>query len=185
MDQLINYIEKLVKLNDKAIKALYELADEEFFKKNQYILRQDERCDRIWFIKKGMVRKFHLRDGKEITTWIHTENDTFTSLTSYAGEVGADEFIQACEDTTTISITKNNSKKLAGIEAFSEFSNKMMAREFAKIDFHTKILNSKDARGRYNYLGEIAPEMIKRAKLGHIASIIGVSQETLSRIRKI
>ena len=184
MEQLIAYIEETVKLNDDAVIALRELADEEFFPKNRYILREGERCDRIWFIKKGMVRKFHLRDGKEITTWIHTENDTFTSLPSYANDIGSDEFIQACEETETISITKTNSKKLARIEAFSEFSNTMMAREFAKIDFHTKIINSKDAKGRYEYIREIAPEIIKRAKLGHIASIIGISQETLSRIRK-
>ena len=131
-----------------------------------------------------MVRKFHLSEGKEITTWIHTEDDTFTSLTSYAGDIGSDEYIQVCKDTYTISITKSNSRKLSGIAVFSEFSNTMMAKEFAKIDFHTKILNSKDARGRYEYIGEIAPEIIKRAKLGYIASIIGVSQETLSRIRK-
>ncbi len=184
MEQLIAYIEKIVRLDDKAVQALRSVADEDFFRKNQFILRQDERCDRIWFIKKGMVRKFHLCDGKEITTWIHTENDTFTSLSGYAEEVGSDEFIQACEDTETISITKSNSRKLAEIDAIMEFSNTMMAREFAKIDYHTKIINSKDARGRYEYLGEIAPEIIKRAKLGYIASIIGVSQETLSRIRK-
>jgi hypothetical protein len=59
-----------------------------------------------------------------------------------------------------------------------------MEREFVNIDKHTKALNQKDARGKYAYLREIAPEIIKRAKLGHIASIIGISQETLSRIRK-
>ena len=57
--------------------------------------------------------------------------------------------------------------------------------KFVKIDMHTKALNQKDARGKYEYLQKIAPELIKRAKLGYIASIIGVTQETLSRIRKI
>ena len=41
-----------------------------------------------------------------------------------------------------------------------------------------------DAKGKYKYLKMIAPEMVKRAKLGYIASIIGVTQETLSRIRR-
>jgi hypothetical protein len=39
-----------------------------------------------------MVRKYHLHDGMEITTWIHTETDIFTSLQSYARKVGADEY---------------------------------------------------------------------------------------------
>ena len=59
-----------------------------------------------------------------------------------------------------------------------------MEREFVNIDVHTKALNLKDAKGKYDYLRRIAPEMTKRAKLGHIASIIGITQETLSRIRK-
>jgi len=64
------------------------------------------------------------------------------------------------------------------------FVNAMMGREFANIDKHTKELNQRDAKGKYEYLREIAPEIIKRAKIGHIAAIIGVSRETLSRIRK-
>ena len=64
------------------------------------------------------------------------------------------------------------------------FINALMEREFVNIDKHTKALNQRDAKGKYEYLREIAPEIIKRAKIGHIASIIGVSRETLSRIRK-
>jgi CRP-like cAMP-binding protein len=131
-----------------------------------------------------MVRKFHLSNGKEITAWIHTENDIFTSLQSYAQNCASDEFLQACEDTKVVSITKSNSEKLAKHAQFMVFTNALMEREFVNIDRHTKALNQRDARGKYAYLSEIAPEIIIRAKIGHIASIIGVSRETLSRIRK-
>jgi CRP-like cAMP-binding protein len=95
------------------------------------------------------------------------------------------EFIQACENTEVISITKSNSEKLAQFPKIMTFVNAMMGKEFASIDKHTKELNQRDAKGKYEYLREIAPELIKRAKIGHIASIIGVSRETLSRIRKV
>ena len=84
MQKLIDYIEQFVKLDAKVIKELGNLAEPETYRKNQYILEQGQHCSKIWFIKTGMVRKFHLCDGKEVTTWIHTENDTFTSLQSYA-----------------------------------------------------------------------------------------------------
>ena len=67
---------------------------------------------------------------------------------------------------------------------FIIFVNELMQTEFSNIDKHTKILNSLDAKGKYEYYRKIAPEMVKRGKLGHIASVIGISQETLSRIRK-
>jgi CRP-like cAMP-binding protein len=184
MQQLIDYIELFVSLDTEAILALENLAEIEIYKKNRYILEQGERCNKIWFLKKGMVRKFHLANGKEITTWIHTENDTFTSLQSYAQNIPSDEYLQACEDTEVIGITKANSEKLARYPKFIVFTNALMEREFVNIDKHTKALNQRDARGKYEYLKEIAPEIIKRGKIGHIASIIGVSRETMSRIRK-
>lgn len=184
MQKLIDYIEQFVKLDRESIEAIESLAEIEIYKKNLFILKPGERCNKIWFIKKGMVRKYHLHDGEEITSWIHTENETCTSLQSYAQNTPAEEYLQTCEDSEFISITKDNSEKLAEFPKIVAFVNAMMGREFANIDKHTKALNQRDAKGRYEYLREIAPEILKRAKIGHIASIIGVSRETVSRIRK-
>lgn len=185
MQQLINYIEKIVKLDSQAIHALYEYANIETYKKNEFIIEYGQRCSKIWFLKSGMVRKFYISDDKEITTWIHTENETFTSLQSYAQNIPTSEYLQATEDTTAISITRQNSEKLVHFPQFVIFTNTLMEKEFVNMDVHTKALNSKDAKGKYDYLKTIAPEMVKRAKLGHIASILGLTQETLSRIRKV
>jgi len=184
MEQLINYIEQIVKLDNAAKTALHELAGIEHFAKNEYILEPGQRCNKIWFLKQGMVRKFYLHDGKEKTVWINTENQIFTSLQSYAQRHPADEYLQASEDCEVISISRENSEKLIRFPAFVTFTNSLMEREFSNIDKNTKALNSSDARGKYEYLKQIAPEMTKRAKLGHIASLLGISQETLSRIRK-
>ncbi|WP_346863258.1 Crp/Fnr family transcriptional regulator [uncultured Draconibacterium sp.] len=184
MKQLADYIEQIIKLDDKAVQALYQLAETEHYSKNQHILEQGERCTKIWFLKTGMVRKYYLSDGKEITSWIHTENETFTSLQSYALSLPSTEYLQACEDTVAISITRQNSEKLIQFPQFVTFTNTLMEREFVNIDVHTKALHAADAKGKYKYLRRIAPETVKRAKLGHIASLLGISQETLSRIRK-
>ena len=183
MQALINHIETIVKLSEQAKLALYELAKEESFARNTYILNADERCRKIWFIVKGMVRKYHLRDGEEITTWIHAEGEIFTALQSYAQNIPSDEYIQACEDTLLISISKDNSAKLADLQEFMVYSSVLMEREFVNIDKHTKEMQSRDAKAKYDYLKHIAPEITKRAKLGHIASVLGITRETLSRIR--
>ena len=72
-----------------AIRSYYDFA------KNEYILEPGQRCNKIWFLKQGMVRKFYLHDGKEKTVWINTENQIFTSLQSYAQRRPADEYLQA------------------------------------------------------------------------------------------
>ena len=79
MQQLIDYIERFVKLNSETVEKLEEFAEIEIYAKNQRLLEQGQRCNKIWFLKKGMVRKYHLINGKEVTVWIYTENETFTS----------------------------------------------------------------------------------------------------------
>ncbi len=184
MQQLIDYIERFVKLSSETINELKELARLETYEKDEYILEAGRHCNKIWFLKSGMVRKYYVHDGKEITVWIHTENETFTSLQSYAQNIFSEEYLQACENTELISISKSDSEKLAQNAQIMTFVNAMMGKEFSNIDKHSKELNQRDARGKYEYLNQIALEIIKRAKLGHIASILGISQETLSRIRK-
>ena len=184
MESLIRYINQFVLLDRQAIDALYKYAEIEHFPKNSKILEEGQYCRKIWFIKKGMVRKYYWHKGKEITTWMHTENDIFTSLPAYAGQIHSTEFIEACESTELISISRKNSEKLAQFHPFVEFSNLLMEKQFVEIDVNTKKLNQLDASGKYSYLCKMAPELIKRAKLGHIASILGITQETLSRIRK-
>lgn len=184
MQSLIDYINQFTTLDKPAIEALHELTEVQTFKKNEFILKEGQRCNMIWFLNTGMVRKYELHDGKEITSWIHTETDTFTSLQSYGQDIPCNESIQACEDTEVIGISKNNSQKLAKHPQFLTFSNALMEQQFILIDKHTRTLNKLDAKGKYDYLAQIAPEVIKRAKLGHIASILGITQETLSRIRR-
>ncbi len=184
MQQLIDYIEQFVRLDSETVAKLIKLAEKETYTKKQHILQQGQRCNKIWFLTKGMVRKYYLSEGKEITIWIHTGNETFTSLQSYAQNMPAEEYLQACEDTEVISITRSNSEKLAHYPQIAAFVNAMMGREFANIDRHSRELSQRDARGKYEYLSKIAPEVVKRAKLGHIASLLGISQETLCRIRR-
>lgn len=184
MEQLIAYIERFVGLDPETIEALRKLTDIETFAKNEMILEPGQRCQRLWFLKSGMVRKFHIHDGSERTSWIHIENDMFTSMQSYARGVPSDEYLQACEPSVAISITRQNSEKLIRFPRIVTFTNAMMERQFVDLDIHTKALATLDAKGKYDYLRQIAPEMTKRAKLGHIASLLGLTPETVSRIRR-
>ncbi|MCG6188294.1 Crp/Fnr family transcriptional regulator [Maribellus maritimus] len=184
MQKLIDYINQYAKLDDAAILELELRAEIEKFKKNEFILEQGEYCNKIWFIKSGMVRKFHLHEGKEITAWIHVVNDIITSLYSYFHQTPAIEYLQACEETELIGISRENSKKLAQFPQFVTFTNVLMGEHFVKIDTNSREFGLMSAKEKYDYLKQISPEMIKRAKLGHIASLMGVTQETLSRIRK-
>jgi CRP-like cAMP-binding protein len=185
MQDLIQYINTIAPLNIEAEDALHKYAQIEHYKKGEFILEEGQRCNKIWFLTNGMVRKFFLVDGKERTCWIHIEKETFTSLSSYSSQKPSDEYLQAYEEVTAISISRANSQKLNQYPAIVSFANALMERAFVGADEYNRKFAEKDAKGKWDLLCEIAPEMVQRAKLGHLASILGMSQETLSRIRRI
>ncbi|MBN1952699.1 MAG: cyclic nucleotide-binding domain-containing protein [Bacteroidales bacterium] len=105
--------ERYVRLPEVVIRELELRAETAAFRRNEYLLTAGQRCNKIWFLKKGLVRKFHLDEGREVTSWIHCEDDIFTSLESYARKSPSVEYLQACEDTEVIGISRENSQMLA------------------------------------------------------------------------
>lgn len=183
MENLINFIRQYTRLDKEAEEALIEYIEPGSYSKNGYLLQEGQICSRVWFIQTGSVRKFYLHEGKEITVWIHFENEMFTSLSSYFQQQPSDEYLQACEDTALLSISYTNSLKLNSYPQIGKFSRLHLEEQFSIIDKISKKFSQMSALEKYKALAEMTPTLIKRAKLGHIASIMGVSQETLSRIR--
>lgn len=183
MEQLIKFINTYTHLDDEVINELSKRVVFETFKKNEFILKQGSRANKVWFIKSGLVRKFYLNEGKEVTVWIHAENEMLTSMHSYFNQKPAQEYIQAIEDTEIISITLENSQALSKYPQMEFFSKELINRQFACIDEFSKKFSLMSAKEKYESLLEIAPHIIQRAKLAYVASIMGVTQETLSRIR--
>ncbi|WP_159520487.1 Crp/Fnr family transcriptional regulator [Sunxiuqinia indica] len=184
MYQLINKIDSTKKQNYKIIERLNEIASPELYSKNQYLLDYGQRCHKIWYLKSGMVRRYYIHEGKEITLWLYAENEIFTEFQSFSRRMPSGVYIQACEDTEVVSISRSEYLSLRQNPEMWLFCILMIENVFLDIDQHLRNLQTKDARGKYEYLQEQAPEIIKRAKLGHIASMLGISQETLSRIRR-
>lgn len=128
MEDMVTYIEQIVPLNDEAKAALFELANVKKYSKNELILEEGQRCNKIWFLKSGMVRKFYFHEGKEKTVWIHTENEIFTSLQCSGQRRPAEECLEACEDSKTISISSENSEMLIRFPALLGMSPETLSR---------------------------------------------------------
>jgi CRP-like cAMP-binding protein len=184
MKQLIDFINTYTVLDPEVINELYNCVKPEKYSRNEFILEPGQYCNKLWFIKTGMVRKFHLNDGKEVISWIHCENEICTSLASYFHKTPGFEYLQACETTTVLSIERNDSIKLGRFPQLNYFSNSLLAEQLALIDLNSKQFGVMSAREKYKFLKSIAPKMFIRARLKDIASIMGITPETLSRIRR-
>ncbi|MBD0404244.1 Crp/Fnr family transcriptional regulator [Flammeovirga sp. EKP202] len=153
--------------------------------KGEEIISKGEIHHSVYFIKKGAVRSYYINaDGKEITYWFGFEGDVIASLGNFVESKPSLETIELLEDVELWKIDR--SKLLDLYNTNIELAN--FGRQLAEIgllEMEQQILLNQvtDAKTRYLSLIEKHPQILQRVKLGQIASYLGITQVTLSRIR--
>lgn len=130
------------------------------------------------------MRGFYNLEEKEVTHWFAFEDDFVTSFHSFITQQPAIENIQLLEGSILWSITKENLNKL--LDQYHELERVLrIAYEKYYIRLEERFINAqfKSATERYQHLLLQSPHIIERVPLGFIASYLGISQETLSRVR--
>ena len=133
---------------------------------------------------RGCVRGFYLLDGKEITHWFGFENNFITSFHSYITAKPSVENIQLIEGGELLAIAKDKLEQL--YDSFPDIERAVrLTYERYYIRLEERFVNSQftSAASRYESLLQQYPGITDRVPLGYIASFLGISQKTLSRIR--
>jgi len=184
MQQLLTQLANYYPLSAEVIPALDECFEKKIFKKNDQLLTEGQVCRHLYFLEKGALRGYYNLDGKEITHWFGFENDFVTSFHSFITLQPAVENIQLMEGSVLWAISK---EKITGLyNRFHEVERLMrIAYEKYYIRLEERFVNAqfKTAKERYESLLLQSPGILKRVPLGNIASYLGISPETLSRIR--
>jgi CRP-like cAMP-binding protein len=174
----------IAKLDTAALTLLNTISVEKIVKKGGFILRQDEVCKRSYWIQHGIARKYYLHNGKEITTELYFENDIAISFDSYCLQMSGREFIQVLTDTT-LSETDFAAFEKAKLRFPQLAKLDLMMTEYYAMWLEDRLFqfHTMDATTRYQKLTDEHPHIIQNIPLTFIASYLGVSLETLSRIR--
>jgi len=183
MNELITFINSFQELDKETEKAVRTLFKEEYFKKNEFIIEEGKICSKVYYIKSGLVRRFVCDNGEDVTKWLYTNNQFITSLSSFFEQKPSFEIFQACEQTVVYSLSYTNEQILLEYPLFLKFHMKQLRFYLSKINEFHHIFRLMTAEKKYFFLLNSFPQIIIKAKLKHVASLIGVSQETLSRIR--
>ncbi len=155
-------------------------------KKGGVFLREGQRCLYLYFILKGFVRVYyHDLQGNEITHWFCSEDSVITSPFSYKkGEPNILCF-EALEDTELLLLSSSQIETLVKhIPEFSEALRNMNAEFAMVLSRRIMSIHTETAEDRYLKLMKEHPLLFQKAKLSHIASFLGITQQSLSRIRK-
>lgn len=184
MQQLLAHIAAFSPLSEKAKTALENCFEKKLLSKNEHLLTEGQICRHLYFLESGAVRGYYNLDGKEITHWFAFENDFVTSFHSFITQAPAVENLQLLEGSILWCISKET---LTGL--FNEYHEierlVRIAYEKYYIRLEERFVNAqfKTAKERYEDLLIQSPHILERVPLGCIASYLGISQETLSRIR--
>ncbi len=152
--------------------------------KNTTLIDADKVEKKLYFIKKGIVRAYIIDDGKEITFWFGKEGDLILSMRSYVENKISYETIELMEDCELYEIKTSDLQLFYATNLeIANWGRKLAEIELIKTEerFISRQLGT--AIDRYKKLLEENPSLINRVQLGYIASYLGISQVTLSRIR--
>ena len=155
-------------------------------KKGEKLLPLNATCKNLWFIKKGSVRHYVLSTkGKEFNTWFSLEGDIVVAVKSFFEQTPTREGIELLEDCELLYISYSDLQKIISKYRKAEtVSRKMMERYYILLEERLYVMQSSTAIEKYKYLIETYPEIVRRVPQNHIASYLGITKETLSRIRK-
>ena len=182
--ELETILNKIYVLPPEAIQAITECVSVVDHPKGHILLKENKIENNIFLIKKGIVRAYSVFDGTEVTFWFGKEGDPVISMKSYVEGKKGYESIELLEDSTFYKINSKNLQRLF-IEntAIANWGRKFAELELIKTEERLISLQFKNASQRYSDLINQNSEIIKRVPLGIIASYLGITQVSLSRIR--
>lgn len=152
--------------------------------KGRRIIHEGQVATSFFIVEKGMVRSFYQKGKKEITIWFAYEGQNAVSISSLFAGKPSRETVECVEDCDLLCISNKDLQELYGKYECMNTIGRRIVEEYCKIlDDRVYSLQVMSATERYKDLMECEPEIIKRAPLSNIASFLGISQETLSRIR--
>ena len=184
MEQIISSIRELYPMSAESVEALTKHMKKLMLPKRHLLIRSGVVERNYYFIEKGLTRSYSLADGKEVTSWFSQEGEvTFSMLGSYQKKPGF-EYVELLEDSVLYALPVDclNSLYANNLE-ISNWSRLLHQQAFLDLELRHISMISLSAKQRYENFRKKRPGLCQRSNLGYIASYLGMSQVTLSRLR--
>ena len=185
MDKLLHYIHSLTEFSNESWELLQPALTKQSYKKNDFLLREGEVCTTLFYIEKGYCKSYYGIEGVLKNTGFFFENEIATNIKSFGSGEKSEFNIVACEPLDTVIFDKDKlflaAKQAPEIEVLGRHCIRTFA---ARQEEFSNLFKLYSAQERLEYIETNHPEMMQRISLSQLSSFLGVSRETLSRIRK-
>jgi CRP-like cAMP-binding protein len=183
-ESLFSLLESIYPVSEQLKKGLIQNSKPISLSKGTILFNEKDIASNAYFIVKGFARTYYYKNEKEITNNLCPENRIFISASSFYTNQPSYETGELIEDSDMIVLTNENIEKLCLKYLELNFMIRRLVEIFyVVLDQRTYSIHMKTAEEKYNFLLQNNPDFFQRVSLGHIASFLGMTQETLSRLR--
>ncbi len=177
-------LDKIYPIPEASKLTLKECITEVRHSKGHILMRADTIETSIYFIRKGIVRAFADLSDNEITFWFGKEGDPVISMKSYIENQKGYEYIELLEDCELYELKTKKLQQLFNNDIdIANWGRKLAEKELIKTEERLISRQIRTATERYKDLVKDHSDFIQRVQLGYIASYLGITQVSLSRIR--
>jgi CRP-like cAMP-binding protein len=186
MKEFINYILQFGNLNQQQIDLITNKAFEQNLPKDSYFSEAGKVSRKVGFIIEGITRVcYYNNKGEEITKYFIDENNLVVDIESFNNEICSSAYVEAVTDCKFICFNKKDWQELLDtIIGWDAIVNKIISKALIQKVERRSPLVTEDATERYLKFLQIYPNVVNRVPLSYIASYLGITQSSLSRIRK-
>lgn len=162
----------------------------DFFKpkvilKGDYFLKEGQYVKQMGFVEKGILREFLYVNDKEVTKWFSASGYFAVDLSGFLFDQKSKVNYQAMTDVELLAISKENYNKISTrVSRWDKLEKMFLAKCFTVLENRVVSHLALNAEERYNQLFAFNPTLFNEVPLNQIASMLGMTAETLSRIRK-
>lgn len=183
-NKLLARLNELIPLNPPQQRALCEAVQSFTLKKDDVLVREGEVCDRIYFVTEGILRATYTADHKEITRWFCFEDHFATNYFSLVYDQPSEDTITLLTDAKILSLSYGSLQALSKKDSiWVDLNRRLLEHYYTTLLRRVQSFQTLSTSQRYNSFLSECPSIEDRVPLGHLASYLGMSQETLSRLR--
>jgi CRP-like cAMP-binding protein len=185
MTELEKYIQTYFGVSNNDLTAISAFFKPKTLNKGDFFLKTGKYSDKLGFVQTGIVREFVYMDGKEVTKWISTKGYFVVDLASFVFNQPARWNIQAFSDCELFVIDRDDYQKIGQvIPRWAELEKLFIAKCFIVLEDRVLQHLALSAEERYKQLFNFNKELSNQVPLQYLASMLGMTPETFSRIRK-
>ena len=185
MKDLFNYFQKNIPNLDISIEQDIELHfKQKRLQKGDKLITEGQVNQNVYFIKSGILRNYLMREGVDITTWFFFTNDFITTFESFQLQIPGIETSEALTDCELVYISFEELEKLNNTSHQWERISRVFIMKYAiQQGERLLMMHTMNAEEKYDYLIKNFPQVVQNIPNKFVASYLGITRETLSRIR--